>query len=64
MDENALESDGSPNKTRVQYSDSFGNETATESVCSGWYGPEMPARRQQVEEMKTQWDEHCPSECL
>ena len=35
----------------VQYGDSFGKEAVPESICSGIYGPEAPARGQQVEEM-------------
>ena len=36
----------------VQYGDSFGKEAVPESFCSGTYGPEAPARGQQVEEME------------
>ena len=39
----------------VQYGDSFGKEAVPESVCSGPYGPEAPARGQQVEEMEAGW---------
>jgi hypothetical protein len=35
----------------VQYGDSFGKEAVPEFICSDIYGPEAPARGQQVEEM-------------
>ena len=36
----------------VQYGDSFWKEAVPESICSGMYGPETPAKGQQVEEME------------
>ena len=36
----------------VEYGDSFGEEAVSETVCSGPYGPEAPARGQQVKEVE------------
>ena len=36
----------------VQYGDRFGKEAVPESISSGQYGPEAPARGQQVEVME------------